>query len=57
MVQSPDGPGLLLEPAQAFRVLRHRLGQDLDRHLAPEPRVERPVNLPIPPAPSGDRIS
>ena len=45
MVQRPDGPGLLLESAQAFRVRCHRLAQDLDRHLAPEPRVERPVDL------------
>ena len=48
MVQSPDRPGFLLEPAQPLRIGRHRLGQHLDRHLASEPRVLRPIHLPHP---------
>ena len=36
---------LLLEALQAVRVLRERRRQHLDRDLAPEPRVLRPVDL------------
>src|SRR5437667_5674831 len=36
---------LLFEPVQRFRIVRGSLGHDLDRYLAPEPRVARPVNF------------
>ncbi len=45
VIQGPGRPRLLFEPPQPIRVLRQRLGQDLDRHLSPEPRVPRPVHL------------
>ena len=40
---------LVFEPVQRFRIVRGSLGHDLDRHLAPEPRVARPVNFAHPP--------
>ena len=45
MVQDARGLGLLLEPAQPVRVLGERGGKDLDRDLARQPRVLRPVDL------------
>ena len=43
--------GLALEASQPLGVLRHVLREHLDRHVAPEPRVPRPVNLPHPARP------
>src|SRR5207302_9232032 len=39
------GLRLLLEPAEALRVLRKRRRQHLDRHLAPEARIARAIHL------------
>ena len=44
-LRTPGGLRLLLEAAQAIGVLRERRGQDLDRDLAPEPRILRAVDL------------
>ena len=57
VVQRAQETGLALEPRPPFLVARERIGKGLDRHLAPEPRVPRPVHLPIPPAPIGATIS
>ena len=43
--QRGDGLRLALEARQRVGVLRAVGRQDLDRHLAPEPRVPRPVHL------------
>ena len=51
MVQRRGGPRLLLEPREAFAVGRERLGKDLQRDFAAEPRVPRPVDLSHSPGP------
>ena len=48
MVEGAGGAGLLLEAAQALGIGPERLGQHLDRDLAPEPRIPRAVDLPHP---------
>ena len=48
MVQRRRRARLLLEPAQPVGVLRERRRQHLDRHLAVQPRVPRPIDLPHP---------
>ena len=57
MVQGGGQTRLRLKALQASRVRRQLGRQDLDRHLALKPRVPGPVDLPIPPAPSGLSIS
>ena len=37
--------GLLLEAVEAIDIGREDTGQDLDRHVTPEPRIARPVYL------------
>ena len=49
VVQDPRGPRLLLEPAQPVGVGGEGRRQDLDRDLAPQPRVPRPIDLAHPP--------
>ncbi len=46
MGQRGDGARLALEAGEGLRIARDALRQDLDGHLAPEPRVARPVDLP-----------
>jgi len=46
MVQSSDRLGLALEPSQPLVILREVFRKDLDRHLAIQSRVLRPVDLP-----------
>ena len=57
VIEDPGGAGLLLEALQAVRVARKRGRQDLDRDLAAEPRVLRPVDLAHPARAEGARIS
>ncbi len=45
MIQNPCRPGLLLETAQAIRVGRERGRQHLDRDLAAQARILRPIHL------------
>ncbi len=45
MIEEPGGAGLLLEAAQARRVLGEVGGEDLDGDLAPQPRILRAVDL------------
>ena len=45
MVERGGGARLLLEAAQAIGVGGERGGQDLDRHVAPEPRIARAIDL------------
>ena len=45
MVERRHRPRLQLEPREAVGVTREIRRQDLDRHLAREPRVERPIDL------------
>ncbi len=45
MIQDPGRPRFLLEATETVGILRKRRGQDLDRHLAPEPRITRSVDL------------
>ncbi len=48
MVERRKGLRFAPEAGDAVRVGRERLGQDLDRDIAVEPRVSRPVDLPHP---------
>src|ERR1700730_10811605 len=48
VVEDPRGFGLLLEAAEAVGVLREGRWQDLDRDLAAQARVFRPIHLPHP---------
>ena len=45
VIQNPGGAGLLLEPPQPVRISREGSGKNLDRHLAPQPRVPRAIHL------------
>ena len=45
MIQLTGRARLLLEAMQPARILRERLGDQLDRHLAPEPWIPRAVDL------------
>jgi hypothetical protein len=45
VIQGADGPGLVPEPVQTRRILLDLAGQDLQRHLAADAHVPRPVNL------------
>src|SRR5262249_58089252 len=49
MIESRGGPRLLLEALQPRRIRRQLRRQHLDRHLARETRVPRPVHLSHPP--------
>ena len=53
MIQGRERLGLALEPRQALEISGERVGKDLDRDLATERRVRRPVDLPH--APFADR--
>ncbi len=46
VVQRGDGARFLLDTPQPVCVLRQRLRQHLDRHVAPEPRVSCAVHFP-----------
>lgn len=52
-----DGLRLALESCESSLVAREMVGEDLDRDVSPEPGVASPVDSPMPPAPSGERIS
>jgi hypothetical protein len=41
-----------LKPRQPIGVSRYRRGQHLDRHLPLQVRVDRPIDLTMPPTPS-----
>src|SRR6185369_11098601 len=45
MVERGDGLGLALEPCEPIRVLHDVGGQDLDRYIAPKPRVFGAIDL------------
>ncbi len=45
VVENAGGFRFLLEAAKAIRVLREGCRQHLDRDLAPEPRIPRPIDL------------
>ena len=45
MVQRGERPGLALEARQPLGIVRERLGQDLDRDIAPKFRVTRAIDL------------
>jgi len=45
VVERGDGAGLALEALQPLGLTGQRLGEDLDRHLATQPRVESAVDL------------
>ena len=53
MVQGRRRARFPREPLEAHRVVGDVRRQHLDGHVAPEPGVVRPVDLPIPPAPIG----
>ena len=48
VIEHPGRPRLLLEAVQPVGILREERGQHLDRHLAPQARVLRPIDLPHP---------
>src|SRR6476659_7690793 len=43
MRQGRDGPGLPLEASRKLGIAGETLGEDLDRNLARQPRIPRPV--------------
>ncbi len=45
VVERPGRTRLVLETTESIRILRERRRQNLDRDVAPEPRVARPVDL------------
>ena len=45
MIERAGGARLLLEALQMIAILRQRRGQHLDRHLPPDARVARAVDL------------
>src|SRR5207247_8796363 len=45
VVQRGESPRLALEPRQPFRIGGHGFRQNLDRNLAPELRILRPVHF------------
>ena len=45
MIQRSQQPRLALEAREPLAVGRERVGQDLDRDVAPEPRVARAIDL------------
>ena len=45
MIQRREGLGFAGEPRQAIRIIRERVGQDLQRDVAIELRVARPIHL------------
>jgi hypothetical protein len=49
--ESGHGPRFPLEPAEAVPIAGDVVGQDLDRHVAPEARVTSAVDLTHPPGP------
>jgi hypothetical protein len=53
VVEGGGGAGLLDETGAASRVREVLGGKDLDRHLAPQPRVAGAVDLAHPPGPEG----
>jgi hypothetical protein len=57
VVQGGEKTGFALETRQTPPVLREGFGKDLDRDIAAELGVPRPVDLPIPPAPMSSIIS
>ena len=57
MRQRRDRARLALEARQGVGVGGHRRRDDLDRDVAPQPRVAGAIDLPHPPAPMGARIS
>jgi hypothetical protein len=57
VIQRREGPGFTLEAREPISVVRERLGQDLDRHVAIQPRVAGPEDLPRGPfADAGDNF-
>ena len=46
MIQRREQPSLALEPLLRFGIEAPLVGQDLERDLAPEPRVARPIDFP-----------
>jgi hypothetical protein len=48
MVQRGGGTRLLLEPREAVAVVRDGFRENLERDLASQPRVLRPIDLPHP---------
>jgi hypothetical protein len=45
VVQRTGGARLLLESPEPIRIIRDRGGQDLDRHVAPEPCIPGAIHL------------
>ena len=45
MIERSEQPRLSIEPRQSIRIERRRGGEDLDRHIAAEPRIARAIDL------------
>ncbi len=45
MIQRSGRTRFLLEAREALGIGRNRGGKDLDRHIAPEPRIARAIDL------------
>jgi hypothetical protein len=57
MIERGEDFRFALEPRDAFRVSRERLGEDFDRDVAIEPRVARPIHFAHPARPdSGENL-
>ena len=55
MIQCGDGFRFALETGKTLRVCREEFGEDLDRHVALESRVARPVDLAHPAGPKSGK--
>ena len=53
MIERPGALCLALEARQTVAILRHCMRENLDRHLPPDARVPRAVDLPHPARPEG----
>ena len=53
MVQRGEDFRFTLKAREPIGVVRERLGQDLDRDVAAQPRIARPIDSPMPPRPIG----
>ena len=57
MIERRQHLGFALEADKTFGILRERDGRNFDGDIASERGIACPINLPMPPAPSGATIS
>jgi hypothetical protein len=57
MIEGCQQQGFAPEPREAFRIVRERLRQNVQRDVTLQLRVTRAIDLAIPPAPTRARTS